>query len=184
MSECYICAKQLQSGYLCETHAKELYKLLVSGDCCINEPDFCHHCHICGEHEDRKIVLFNDYLFCCDRDIVEEYSRYYRFVDNEELYFIEPWHSIEEGSKQLEQEVYNEFGENHLLHGSKLKAIARRYDQDDVLFQILDDTKRYAVIHLTWSGSQEMDGKWPSTKIFSDIHEWVISGMINDSKLF
>jgi hypothetical protein len=54
-------------------------------------------------------------------------------------------------------------------------ALARRRDQDDVLFGLADG--RVAEVHLTWSGKVEADSRWPRTTIFASIGNWAADRM-------
>jgi len=76
--------------------------------------------------------------------------------------FLEPWECIDLNyGNSCENELYKELSPGHILFALKAKAIARRDDCDDVLFEIIDNSKRYAMVHLTWSGREESNGKWP-----------------------
>lgn len=74
--------------------------------------------------------------------------------------FSDPWHPCDDQS--LVDELYREVGTEHQLHRIGAKVVARRQDQDDVLFELSDG--RFAIVHLTWS--TECNPAWPSTNIY------------------
>src|SRR5688500_9613349 len=80
-----------------------------------------------------------------------------------------PWEPIDpENSDRFEDEYAAEITKGHPLYGVPVKAIARRMDQDDVLFRLLRHLCEYAVVHLTWSGRAEDDPRWPICEIYAD----------------
>jgi hypothetical protein len=85
-----------------------------------------------------------------------------------------PWHFVDEGlNSQLEREI----NRGHILYGKDVKTIARRQDNDDVLFAVFDSDFKYAKVHLTWSQSKSSDSTYPTTstyKDWTDIYENVI----------
>lgn len=86
-----------------------------------------------------------------------------------------PWHFVDRGlNNQLEKEI----SRGHILYGKDVKTIARRQDNDDVLFAIFDADFKYAKVHLTWSQSKPVDNSYPTTKTYkdwADVHENVFS---------
>ncbi len=81
-----------------------------------------------------------------------------------------PWHLILEGKvdDRTATELYSEVGKQHVLYGIKVRPVARRQDSDDVLFQLLDDSGRFAIVHLTYAQHPEADPQWPGTDLYSD----------------
>ena len=80
-----------------------------------------------------------------------------------------PWEPTDpESSDRFEDEYAAEIGKGHPLNGVPVKAIARRMDQDDILFRLLRHLCEYAVVHLTWSGREEVDPRWPAFEIYAD----------------
>ena len=59
----------------------------------------------------------------------------------------------------------------HVLYGCRARAIARRADNDDVLFSIDRSDTPLALVHLTWSGRQEADPSWPYTVLLRTVDE-------------
>lgn len=72
----------------------------------------------------------------------------------------EPWYWTEQDfADQLKKEVIK----GHVLFGKTVKTLARRQDNDDVLFLV--DNKKFAVVHLTWSGLSSHTGL-PRTEVY------------------
>lgn len=69
-----------------------------------------------------------------------------------ELHFLTcPWEDLtESAATALQQGLQKELSPSHPLFGTKSIALARRIDNDDVLFWI-EDLDTYAIVHLTWS---------------------------------
>ena len=70
----------------------------------------------------------------------------------------------------METELERELPPGHVLGGTSIRAVAARFDRDDVLFALPGG--EYAVVHLTWSRRRESDARWPSTEVFSSIQDW------------
>jgi len=69
---------------------------------------------------------------------------------------------------RFEDEYATEIGKGHPLYGVPVRAVGRRIDRDDVLFELLRHLCDYAVVHLTWSGQEEADSRWPRYELFLD----------------
>jgi hypothetical protein len=102
---------------------------------------------------------------------------------NDQIDFIEPWTAVGQYADNLVKELRKEVTERHPLWDVKVRAIAQRTDSDDVLFEIEGGGQRLAVVHLTWTGEPETDGKWPDTQMFTSLEEWKES-MMRDHKEF
>jgi len=91
-----------------------------------------------------------------------------------------PWVAIssEQQRRSLEQELSREIGPDHVLAGKTTRALARRSDRDDVLFETAG--LGFAVVHLTWSGHREATAGWPRTELFSSLDEWRAKRMNRD----
>ena len=74
----------------------------------------------------------------------------------------EPWYW---DNVDLTIELRREICEQHVLFSKSLKTIGRRLDNDDVLFQLENDSFMYAVVHLTWTENKELNPLWPITAI-------------------
>ncbi len=90
---------------------------------------------------------------------------------NTEIEFLAPWVSVGQLSDILVKELEREVSENHVLWNLRSNAIAQRSDNDDVLFDI-EGSAAVAVVHLTWSGKKELDGRFPETRIFQSFDAW------------
>jgi hypothetical protein len=74
----------------------------------------------------------------------------------------------------FETELLRELKPGHPLFGIPISAIGRRYDQDDVLFELLDGSGRVAEVHLTWARERETP-PWPDSSSFENFDDWVES---------
>jgi hypothetical protein len=91
----------------------------------------------------------------------------------------EPWYwSDQDLSRQLETEI----SVDHILNNKEVKTIARRLDNDDIIFQLNEGG--YAVVHLTWQKYPHSDNKWPLTKLYTNWNEVYENVILEDSKDF
>ena len=86
-----------------------------------------------------------------------------------------PWRPIEDGRPDdpTAKELYAEVCERHTLFGIQVRPVACRQDCDDVLFELLDGSGRFAVVHLTYAQHPETDPRWPGTSICRDWDEFL-----------
>ena len=93
----------------------------------------------------------------------------------------EPWVEVTDGSlrRNLERELQRELAPAHRLFGHSAEAVARRIDQDDVLFSI-NKGREFAVVHLTWTTSPPDSPPWPSARVFANADEFVQRCLIPD----
>ena len=70
--------------------------------------------------------------------------------------------------RAAEAELHAELSPRHLLFGVSVRAVGYRQDCDDVLFELLDGSKRYAVVHLSFAQHPEPDPRWPETSMFEN----------------
>ncbi|SKC42140.1 hypothetical protein [Ohtaekwangia koreensis] len=76
-----------------------------------------------------------------------------------------PWHFADKGlNNQLEKEI----SRGHILYGKDVTTVARRQDNDDVLFAVFDSDFKYARVHLTWSQSKLAGTDYPTTRTYKD----------------
>ena len=88
---------------------------------------------------------------------------------NLEDYIREPWELIDSSlGDGIKDELLKEINGDHPLHKVNCEPVAKRIDNDDVLFRINPHLCEYAVVHLTWSGKKEVDSKWPHVDFFAD----------------
>ncbi|MBM6619199.1 hypothetical protein JR050_16170 [Bacillus sp. RD4P76] len=77
----------------------------------------------------------------------------------------EPWWLIDSKmSATLDEELKKEISPDHILFGLKAEAVARREDNDDVVYWI-SEIQKYAVVHLTYS--KEASNEFPLTNLFT-----------------
>lgn len=90
-----------------------------------------------------------------------------------------PWYW---SNGKLEKQLAREINEGHVLFNHVVKEIARKQDNDDVLFK-LDDGK-YAVVHLTWTSEKLSLDHFPTTKIYKDWEDVYQDRILPDKKFF
>ncbi|HQR09153.1 MAG TPA: hypothetical protein PLN21_20195 [Gemmatales bacterium] len=96
--------------------------------------------------------------------------------------YLAPWEAVESYAQNLVKELACEIHPEHTLWGCRFKAVARRRDCDDILFEVIKDGgSKFAVVHLPWSSGQEC-GEFPSTEMYSTIESWIADGMSRDHK--
>ncbi|MBE5083629.1 hypothetical protein IGI00_09045 [Bacillus thuringiensis] len=77
----------------------------------------------------------------------------------------DPWWQISRGmSESLNEELKKELSQQHILYGKEAIAVARREDNDDVIFWI-EKMNKYAVVHLTYS--IETSSEYPITSLYT-----------------
>lgn len=92
--------------------------------------------------------------------------------------WLEPWYPVDIRSEFFELELYKEVAACHALYGKKVKAVARRCDRDDFLFELEGCPYKYALVHLTWN--KETTPQYPHTVLYRDIEEWIHQRMEKD----
>ena len=97
-----------------------------------------------------------------------------------DLEWLEPWSAVvdEKMRAALEDELAKELGRGHVLFQRPARAIARRYDQDDVLYAI-ENPSQLAVVHLSYAAKPDRP-PWPSTSLFDDIAAFIQERMNPD----
>lgn len=71
-------------------------------------------------------------------------------------------------------ELEKELAEEHIMFNKQLTIVAHREGTDIVLCQHDDDTRHFTVIHLTWSGKQEADPKYPTVECDGDYDAFLL----------
>jgi hypothetical protein len=92
--------------------------------------------------------------------------------------WLAPWRPLVPGEEALAGELEREVGPRHPLTGCRTVAVARRSDNDDVLFALPGGEPPLAVVHLTWSGRTERSPEWPETTFYAGWEDWVERCMI------
>ena len=91
----------------------------------------------------------------------------------------EPWYWT---NQNLSGQLKKEISKNHLLFDKKVETLARRQDNDDVLFLVEDNS--YAVVHLTWSNNPHYDGQYPITFQYDSWEELYEYRILKDKEEF
>ncbi len=91
--------------------------------------------------------------------------------------WLDPWIPVSSGGA-LERELAMELPARHVLKGARVRAIARRVDNDDVLFQLTGHEKPLAVVQLSYR--HESDPQLPWTVLFDSWEDWVENCMEPD----
>jgi hypothetical protein len=96
----------------------------------------------------------------------------------DDVIWLEPWALLEaQGRDALERELRRELIAGHVLFGREARAIARREDQDDVLFMV-EAPEQLAVVHLTYV--RDTRPEFPHTMIFETIAQFIEACMLPD----
>lgn len=92
-----------------------------------------------------------------------------------------PWQPIDREDERngLFAELQREVDSTHPLKGLAATAVARRQDNDDVLFILADG--RLAVVHLTWRGKQDRS-PFPWTDLYATAEAFVQGRMTPDHR--
>ena len=91
-------------------------------------------------------------------------------VERLSLPYRAPWRGVDPAAAaSLEAQLGRELTRRHVLFGRRVAAVARRQDCDDVLFELdgAGASGAFAVVHLTWSGTEERDPRFPATEVFA-----------------
>lgn len=91
--------------------------------------------------------------------------------------WLDPWIPVSSGGA-LERELAMELPARHILKGVSLRAIARRLDNDDVLFELTDHEKPFAVVRLIYR--RQPDPQLPWAVLFDSWDDWVENCMEPD----
>jgi hypothetical protein len=101
----------------------------------------------------------------------------------EKLGWRAPWVLLEpEFRSGFVTELRAEVNSQHPLHNVEAVAVARREDNDDVLFYLPNHTPPLAVVHLAYAG-RERSAEWPDTQFFDSLEDWVARCLKPDSEL-
>src|ERR1700744_4248299 len=96
----------------------------------------------------------------------------------------EPWRALEhERAEAMDMQLQLELAPDHLLYGAEVKAVAKRIDKDDVLFELNGVGNLLAQVHLTWS-KKPVTNPFPATKLFPGWDEWVREKLVPDCKKY
>lgn len=102
----------------------------------------------------------------------------------EPIAFVEPWSVVEGHDRDArEKELVREVASGHVLFGRPARALARRHDRDDVLFE-MTDSGECAVVHLTWTRARRDPPPYPLTEIHATVSSWASTAMLLDRDEF
>ena len=90
----------------------------------------------------------------------------------------EPWEVLDDRQASIfEAELQNELSPVHDLYGETVRAIARRLDLDDFLFQT---SAGLSVVHLSFSGREKLP--FPATTSYDSWGDFVDNKLLVDIK--
>lgn len=92
--------------------------------------------------------------------------------------WLEPWHPITDPdlAYALLEEMGRELATDHPLAGVPVVVLGQNNRNDDVLLELKDGSRRFAEVHLTWTGKKERP-PWPITAFFDSAADWIEFGM-------
>jgi hypothetical protein len=80
-------------------------------------------------------------------------------------FMADPWWVITNSmAEKLNNELIRELSSSHILYGKSAVAVARRQDNDDVVYWV-NELDRYAIVHLTYAKENSTD--FPKTELFT-----------------
>lgn len=89
-------------------------------------------------------------------------------IPGDTLHFLKPWHPVDvDLNVQLRKEIHKD----HILYGKPVKTVARRQDNDDVLFEVSNADFKFALVHLTWAQKSLDNPKYPRTETYKNWQE-------------
>ncbi len=95
---------------------------------------------------------------------------------------VEPWAEIlPDTLAMFEDELQRELAPDHVLYNERVRFVGRRYDRDDFLLSL--DGDRWAVVHLTFRGGQEVNAHWPLCELYKS-RQAIIERLRYDSAEF
>ncbi|MFN2613902.1 MAG: hypothetical protein ABR552_03675, partial [Actinomycetota bacterium] len=101
-------------------------------------------------------------------------------MDLSQIEWLEPWSGVADPAMRarLEAELVRELGRGHILFQRLAKALARRLDQDDVLYAV-ESPSEVAVVHLSYAAKPDQP-PWPSTTLFDNLTAFIETRMKPD----
>lgn len=98
-------------------------------------------------------------------------------IPGDGIHYLKPWHL---NSTDLTDQLHKEINKKHILYNKVVKTIARRQDNDDVLFEVDNGDFKYAVVHMTWTQKASEDPRYPRTETFKNWQEVYENRIIKD----
>jgi len=85
--------------------------------------------------------------------------------ENLKEFMDDPWWIVTDSvAETLENELSKELSSDHILYAKKALAVARREDNDDVVYWI-KELDKFAVVHLTYG--KEISPNFPKTELYT-----------------
>jgi hypothetical protein len=100
-------------------------------------------------------------------------------IPGNSIHYLKPWHSA---NIDLSVQLHREINIKHILYGKEVITIARRQDNDDVLFELEGADFKYAMVHLTWAQQTLKDSKYPTTIFYKDWQDVYENRILVDHK--
>lgn len=91
----------------------------------------------------------------------------------------EPWYWT---NQNLVSQLKREISTNHILFEKKVETLARRQDNDDVLFLV--DNSSFTVVHLTWTNNSHNDVRFPICEQYVSWKELYENRILKDKEEF
>jgi len=98
-------------------------------------------------------------------------------VPGDTLHYLKPWHP---DNTDLTLQLHREINKKHILYGKSVKTVARRQDNDDVLFEVDNADFKYAMVHLTWAQRTVENSRYPRTETYKDWQEVYENRIVKD----
>ena len=97
-----------------------------------------------------------------------------------EIDFVGPWIAVGSERVSFEEELRRELSSGNALSCFDVRAIGRRVDCDDVLFEVCNEEADFklALVHLTWNGRAELN-PWPVVELFTDVEAFVTQMLLD-----
>jgi sporulation protein YlmC with PRC-barrel domain len=132
-------------------------------------------------------IMWNDNKECIDTFLILSLSDgriFMRLVSDEVAGFIDrkmlvPWDKVEEGN-HFDKELKQELSFFHQLRWRRFKAVGKRQDRDEVLFEIKSGRNKYFVVHLTYRKEKSID--YPRACFYRDWNDVYTSLILIDHK--
>lgn len=95
------------------------------------------------------------------------------------IHFLKPWNPDD---TDLTAQLQREINKEHILYGKAVKTVARRQDNDDVLFEVEGAAFKYAMVHLTWAQKTSDNAMYPRTETYKNWQDVYENRIIIDHK--
>lgn len=126
-----------------------------------------------SSNAENVLILSLDKSRIFMRSISDEVAAY------ADLNLVEPWQPADNPTF-YENELKKEVTFFHPLRWKKVMAIGIRSHRDDVLFEVLNGSPKYAVVHLTYA--KEHLCKFPTTHFYKDWEDLYKNRLLEDHK--